>query len=141
MPAMAPTHQSAKWVFTEWINNTGYSSSGTVFLVGLLQAGWTLIGYETSVQIVEETQRADVAAPRGILLSIAGSWIQGTFLIISILFSIQNIDDLVSCPVPIAELFRSTTNEAVATFLMVILFVMQIASLCNSMLANAHLMW
>ncbi|CAO3671769.1 unnamed protein product [Umbelopsis vinacea] len=42
MPAMAPSHQPAKWVFTEFINNTGYDNVGMVFLVGLLQAGWTL---------------------------------------------------------------------------------------------------
>jgi hypothetical protein len=43
MPAMAPSHQPAKWVFTEFINNTGYDNVGMVFLVGLLQAGWTLV--------------------------------------------------------------------------------------------------
>jgi hypothetical protein len=40
---MAPSHQSAKWVFTEFINNTGYANSGLVFLLGMLQAGWTLV--------------------------------------------------------------------------------------------------
>lgn len=44
---MAPSHQSAKWVFTEFINNTGYESSGIVFLLGMLQAGWTLVRFMT----------------------------------------------------------------------------------------------
>jgi hypothetical protein len=82
-----------------------------------------------------------VAAPRGILLSIAGSWIQGTVLIVAILFSVQDVDELIAAQVPIAELFRSTTSQGMATFLMIILFVMQMGSLCNSMLANGHLMW
>lgn len=46
MPVMAPSHPSAEWVFTEFQNTTGYSNSGLAFLLGLLQAGWTLIGYE-----------------------------------------------------------------------------------------------
>lgn len=82
-----------------------------------------------------------MAAPRGILLSIASSWIQGTVLIVAILFSVQDVDELIAAQVPIAELFRSTTNQGMATFLMIILFVMQMGSLCNSMLANGHLMW
>jgi hypothetical protein len=40
---MAPTHQPAQWVFTEFINNTGYTNSGIVFFLGMLQAGWTLV--------------------------------------------------------------------------------------------------
>lgn len=43
---MAPSHHDAKWVFTEFINDTGYSNPGLVFLLGLLQAGWTLVKLE-----------------------------------------------------------------------------------------------
>ena len=43
MPVMAPTHPSAKWVFTEFQNTTGYDNGGLVFFFGLLQAGWVLV--------------------------------------------------------------------------------------------------
>lgn len=43
MPVMAPTHPSAEWVFTEFQNTTGYQNYGLVFLIGLLQAGWTFV--------------------------------------------------------------------------------------------------
>ncbi|CAO3673113.1 unnamed protein product [Umbelopsis vinacea] len=142
MPAMAPSHQSAKWVFTEFINNTGYESSGIVFLLGMLQAGWTLIGYETSAQIVEETHRADIAAPRGIIVSIIGAWIQGLVLILAVLFSIQDVDAIMSATVPIAQLFQSTTNNpSLAIFFLVILLGAQLGSLFNSILACGHLIW
>jgi hypothetical protein len=36
IPAVAPTHNTAKWVFTEFINNTGYSSNAMVFFVGMV---------------------------------------------------------------------------------------------------------
>lgn len=45
VPAMAPTHQSANWVFLEFINKTGYDNKGMAFLLGLLQSGWTLDKY------------------------------------------------------------------------------------------------
>ncbi|KAG2180557.1 hypothetical protein INT44_003561 [Umbelopsis vinacea] len=142
MPAMAPTHQPAQWVFTEFINNTGYTNSGIVFFLGMLQAGWTLIGYETSAQIVEETYRADIAAPRGIIVSIVGAWIQGLVLILAVLFSIQDVDDIMTSTVPIARLFYSTTNNnGLTIFFLLILLGAQLGSLFNSILACAHLIW
>ncbi|GAA5805476.1 hypothetical protein HPULCUR_010992 [Helicostylum pulchrum] len=53
VPAMAPKLNSAKWVFTEFTNNTGYESVVMVFFVGMLQAGWSLSGYVCGAQIVE----------------------------------------------------------------------------------------
>jgi len=42
VPAMAPTHNTAKWVFTNFVNKTGYESDGLVFLIGFLASGWAL---------------------------------------------------------------------------------------------------
>lgn len=33
---MAPTHQTAEWVFTEFTNNTGYTNNGIVFFIGMV---------------------------------------------------------------------------------------------------------
>lgn len=43
MPVMADTHPSARWVFTEFRNTTGWQNSGLTFLLGMLQAGWSLV--------------------------------------------------------------------------------------------------
>jgi amino acid transporter len=100
------------------------------------------IGYETSAQIVEETHRADIAAPRGIIVSIIGAWIQGLVLILAVLFSIQDVDAIMSATVPIAQLFQSTTNNpSLAIFFLVILLGAQLGSLFNSILACGHLIW
>lgn len=46
VPVMAQTHPDANWVFTKFENQTGYSNDGLAFLLGLLQAGWSFIGFE-----------------------------------------------------------------------------------------------
>lgn len=43
LPAMADTHPSARWVFTEFRNATGWGNDGLTFLLGMLQAGWTIV--------------------------------------------------------------------------------------------------
>ncbi|ORE20771.1 hypothetical protein BCV71DRAFT_175121 [Rhizopus microsporus] len=142
IPALAPTHKTAKWVFTEFSNNTGYSNNGMVFLIGLLQAGWALVGYECGAQIVEGTKNAATTAPRGIIICVLSAIFQGFVLIISTLFSIQDVDELLTSEAPVATFFlRATSNPSVTAFFLVILLVAQIGSLCNSILAAAHIAW
>lgn len=142
VPSMAPTHNSAKWVFTYFINGTGYQNNGLVFLVGLLASGWALVGYECGAQIVEGTQNAASTAPRGIIICVIGAILQGFGLIISTLFSIQDIDELLNSNMPVATFFlRATNSPGITAFFLVILLVTQIGSLCNSILAAANFMW
>ncbi|KAL9543952.1 hypothetical protein PS6_008998 [Mucor atramentarius] len=153
VPAMAPTHRSAKWVFLEFLNKTGYDNKGMAFLLGLLQSGWTLdnmksnvsflflLGYECGAQIVEGTKRADVTAPRGIIICILSAVVQGFALILITLFSIQDVDAIIESSMPVATFFTQTTNDKLCVFFLVILLVAQFASLCNSMLATIHIFW
>ncbi|ORZ14661.1 amino acid/polyamine transporter I [Absidia repens] len=139
---MARDHlQSAEWVFTGFINETGWENNGLAFLLGLLQAGWCLIGYVAPAQIVEGTKRSDITAPRGIIFCVIGSIIQGLILLIPTLFAIQNVDDLLESSNPLATFFQQATNVPVSVFLMVILLVAQFGSLANNSLAIAQLLW
>ncbi|KAL4248417.1 Amino Acid-Polyamine-Organocation Transporter [Abortiporus biennis] len=82
---------SAKFVFTDYENFTGYSSRGFVVLLGFLQAVYTLEGCETAAQLAEETTRAAILSPLAILSSIVGSYIIGLAYLLSLLFCLRNI--------------------------------------------------
>src|SRR5260370_34790689 len=63
-------HQSPSYVFTKFVNLTGFTFAGAsvfVFLTGLLLAQYTFTGYDASAHMTEETQNAAVAGPRGIV--------------------------------------------------------------------------
>ncbi|KAL1934990.1 hypothetical protein VTP01DRAFT_4130 [Rhizomucor pusillus] len=141
MPVMAPTHPSAEWVFTEFQNTTGYQNYGLVFLIGLLQAGWTFLGYENGAQIAEGTKNADITGPRGIILAVGSAMIQGVVLCIATLFSIQDVEELRSSAAPVATLFLRATNRPLTVFFLVILALTQFASECNSFYSCAQLLW
>ncbi|KAF9377602.1 hypothetical protein CPC16_011751, partial [Podila verticillata] len=68
--ATTPVKQSASFVFTEWVNNTGWSSGFYVFMLGLLQSQYTLSGYDSAAHMSEETQNAQTGGPRGIIMAI-----------------------------------------------------------------------
>ncbi len=54
-----------------------------VILIGLLNAQYTLTGYDASAHMSEETHNADTAAPKGIIWSVIISVIAGFVLLVS----------------------------------------------------------
>ena len=81
-------------VFTTTVNNTGFESSqgfGLVFLgiplyvalIGLLNAQYTLTGFDASAHMSEETHDADTSSPKGIVWSVVISVIFGFILLVA----------------------------------------------------------
>ncbi len=68
-----PTHhQSVSYIFTGFVNNTGFGSGIYVFLIGLLLAQYTFTGYDASAHMTEETHNAAIAGPRACSSSWSG---------------------------------------------------------------------
>ncbi len=90
-----PTHQSASFVFTERINNSGFSSGFYWFLVlplGFLLTQYTITGFDASAHLSEETQGAAEGAAKGIWRSIFYSAVGGYVLLLSFVFAVQDVD-------------------------------------------------
>jgi amino acid permease (GABA permease) len=88
-------HQSPSYVFTKFVNLTGFTFAGAsvfVFLTGLLMAQYTFTGYDASAHMTEETRNAAVAGPRGIVWSIIISLIAGWILLIGVTQAINDAD-------------------------------------------------
>jgi amino acid permease (GABA permease) len=86
-----PTHhQSASFVFTQFENQTGFSSGFYAAMLGLLSAAWVFTGFDASAHMTEETSKAAISAPRGIVRSIAFSSIGGFVLMLSLLWAVQD---------------------------------------------------
>lgn len=87
---LTPNKASAKWVFTYFENDTGFSSSSYAFLIGLLQSQYTLSGFDSAAHMSEETRDAARSAPRGILYAIGAAAITGLVFMLSINFCVQD---------------------------------------------------
>lgn len=86
-------HQSANFVFTERINNSGFDQGFYWFLVmplGLLLTQYTITGFDASAHLSEETQGAATGAAKGIWRSIFYSAIGGYVLLLAFLFAVQD---------------------------------------------------
>ncbi|GAA5858886.1 hypothetical protein JCM8547_007143 [Rhodosporidiobolus lusitaniae] len=94
LAACAPVKQSPKWVFTEFINETGWSNSGLVFLLGLVQAGFVIIGFEASAHLCEEAHDAGRLAPLAIFGGTSLVAVVGLCWIITLLFCMGDLDSV-----------------------------------------------
>lgn len=97
--AKAPTHQPASFVFGHFNDGTGTdgadgwsvrASLAYVALCGGLLSQFTLTGFDASAHLSEETRNASWSAPIGVVSSVGFSALFGFFVLMALLFSIQD---------------------------------------------------
>ncbi|HEV2778654.1 MAG TPA: amino acid permease [Actinophytocola sp.] len=134
-------HQSASFVFGEFVNNTGWSSGFYVALLGLLLAQYTFTGYDASAHMTEETHDAARSGPRGIVMSIVVSLIAGWILLIGVTFAIQSYDDEVASAAPPAQIFIDAVGATGGKLLLLIVIGAQFFCGMSSVTANSRMIY
>jgi amino acid permease (GABA permease) len=136
-------HQSASFVFTEFVNNTGWQSSLYVALIGLLLAQYTLTGYDASAHMTEETHDASRSGPRGIVMSIIVSVVAGWILLVGLTFAIQSYDSATGTAtgVPPAQIFIDAVGDTGGKLLLLIAIGAQLFCGMASVTANSRMIF
>lgn len=76
--------QSASFVFTDFQNDTGFSSGGMAVMIGLLQSFFGLCCYDAPTHMTEEMLNPSIEAPRAIVMSVYLGAVTGfIFLVVS----------------------------------------------------------
>ncbi|KAG0035018.1 hypothetical protein BGZ81_001528 [Podila clonocystis] len=123
----APNLRSADFVFTKFEDRTGYTENSSaspvfVFLLGLLQSQWSMLGYDASAHMSEETEKSYVNGPRGILMSIFASVMIGLCLALALTFGIQDYDATIASPIGAAQqIFIDTAGKTGGSILIFII--------------------
>jgi amino acid permease (GABA permease) len=140
----AKSHQSPSFVFTHFVNNTGFSFGGAslyVFAIGLLLAQYTFTGYDASAHMTEETHNAAVAGPRGIVFSIIVSLFAGWLLLIGVTAAIQDYAGEASAVTPGAQVFIDALGKTGGLFLLLIVIGAQFFCGMSSVTANSRMIY
>ncbi|KAE8317948.1 amino acid/polyamine transporter I [Aspergillus transmontanensis] len=115
VPATAPSHANAKFVFANFVNSTGWPSDGLAFLVGLINPNWVFACLDSATHLAEEVSRPERSIPIAILATVAIGFTTSWFYCIAMFFSVTNLDQILSTPtgVPILALFyQALQNKA-----------------------------
>ncbi len=92
-------HQSASFVFTKTLNNSGFhgGAHGGAFFwlyvlpVGFLLTMYTQTGYDASAHVSEETHEAELKAARGLWNSVFWAAVIGWFVLLAITFAASDV--------------------------------------------------
>lgn len=144
VPAKAPTHQSAKFVFANFVNNTGWSQNGIAFIVGLINVNWSFACLDCATHMAEEVRQPERMIPIAIMGTVALGFITSWSYSIAMFFSMNNLQQLneTSTGVPILELFyQALVNKAGAIVLETLIIITGIGCLIASHTWQARLCW
>ncbi|KAH7361263.1 amino acid/polyamine transporter I [Pyrenochaeta sp. MPI-SDFR-AT-0127] len=135
VPAVAPTHQHAKFVFATFINNTGWKQDGIAFIVGLVNTNWSFACLDCATHLAEEVHRPEKMIPIAIMGTVGIGFVTSWFFSLAMFFSIVNKFSAIgtsSTGVPMLQLFYQALKHKVGA---TILEALIIASLLGCMVA------
>ena len=135
---------SAKFVFTDYENSSGWDSDGLVWFIGLLNAAYTFVGIDGTSHMAEEVRKADVNVPRSMVMSQLLNGIFAIAMTIIILFGIGDIKAMLSTKTkyPIIQILYGATGSKGATTVLITLMTIIILFTALGILASAsRLTW
>ncbi len=103
----------------------------------------THLRYDASAHLSEETKNASWSAPLGVLMSIGVSAIFGFFLLVSLLFSIQDFERTVASDIgqPVTQILIDIFGESGAIALMTLIIVCVWHCGLFSLTSNSRMMY
>ncbi|MFL5770465.1 MAG: amino acid permease [Chloroflexota bacterium] len=147
---LAPVHTDLGAVFTTFVNNTSKEEGIPplpalyVVLIGLLNAQYTLTGYDASAHMSEETHQAAVSAPRGIVFSVVVSVIFGFILLVAMNYGIDpngGYDRALGALVPPAQIWIDAVGQAGGLFILAVVIGAQFFCGMSSVTANSRMIY
>ncbi|KAL1644092.1 hypothetical protein SLS61_008922 [Didymella pomorum] len=108
---------SADFVFTGFINETGWDNNPVAWFIGLLPSIWCVIGFDGAIHLSEETSNSAHSIPKVIVYTVVVNGALAFLFVLTSLFSISNIADVIGTPTgyPLIEIVHQATRSSAAT--------------------------
>ncbi|KAJ9493066.1 hypothetical protein VN97_g139 [Penicillium thymicola] len=116
----SPNYNSGKFVFTDFINETGWPD-GVAWLLGLLQGGLGVTGFDGVAHMIEEIPNPSVEGPKIMIACVLIGTFTGSVFLIVLLFVAGDINKIIdSAATPLlAIMTNATSNNAGAICLLI----------------------
>ena len=105
----------------------GNSAKGTSYIVPfimtMLMGSFTLVGFEASANLSEETVNAHKTVPKAIIASVALSGIFGMFFLIASTMAIPNLNDVLNSNNPLPYIIETTLGDVIGKLFLVLICV------------------
>lgn len=147
--AIPTHHQSFAFVFTKTINASGFGGHGFSSLLfwfviglGLLQAQYTIGGYDASAHMSEETTGASRKAARGIWTSVALSGVFGWILLLAVTSAVPNVNGTLKAGAfDVQYIWQTSLGTKWAEFLLFIVVAAQFFCDTAGITSSSRIIW
>ncbi|CAI5756364.1 unnamed protein product [Candida verbasci] len=117
---------SVEFVFVDFANNTGWSSKGIAFIVGLINPSWSFSCLDSVCHLSEETSEPERDIPKAVLSTVAIGFLTSFTYSIAMFFCVRNLDEIIqsNTGLPILDIYyQALNNKAGATCLGALVFL------------------
>ena len=142
-------HRSVGFVFTDTLNNSGFSGTNFgsimfwyVFGLGLLMSQYTITGFDASAHMAEETQAASRMAAVGMYMSVVASVVFGWILLLAVTFAVPDVDGVVAAGSnAVVYIWQASMSQNWAELLLFICCIAQMFCLTASVTSASRMMF
>ncbi|MET9361277.1 amino acid permease [Streptomyces sp. NPDC006632] len=113
------SHQPVSFA-THFANSTGFSNGWYAAMLGLLVTSWTFTGFDGSFHMSEETVKATVNTPKGIMRAILYSALAGLVLMLALVYSIRDYASEIAASAPPVQILIDALGLGMAKLLLLI---------------------
>lgn len=107
---------SAEFVFAHFYNETGWSNGGIAFIVGLINPAWSFSCLDCATHMAFEVEKPEKIIPTAILGTIAIGFITSFCYVISLFFSIRDLQSVINTDsgFPVLVIYYQALNNSKA---------------------------
>ena len=134
---------TSEYVWTEVVNNSGWTPNGWSWMFGFLSASWTMTDYDATAHIAEEIQEPEIKAPWSIALALGFTWIGGWLFTIVLAYTMGDPLDKLQSPVvqPVAQIFYEVIGRQGGIFFTVCAYIVLNFTAMTAIQAGSRTIW
>lgn len=136
-------YASSSFVWTDWSNQTGYSSNGFVFLAGMLNGAYAVGTPDCVSHLAEEIPNPKRNLPLAIAAQMVIGFFTAFFYMIAIFYATTNLSDVLNASYfPLAQIYSQATSSNGGTFgLLFIIFMPIFCCLIGTYITAGRCLW
>ncbi|CAG8939360.1 unnamed protein product [Penicillium salamii] len=144
IPIKSSNYQSTSFVFTKFINQTGWRSNGIAYIVGLINSNWAFNGLDCATHMADEVLEPERIIPIAILSTVAIGFLTAWPFSIAMLYCMDDFEGIANTDtkVPILQLFIQVLQSKAGA---IVLASMIVLTGCGCLIAShtwqARLCW